>query len=476
MTGGSDLPDLLEPIGSDAFTGTEVPAGRFGQQRARWALRGDLDVEQPHLLPSPAHPSQWRDESVGWGLVLPEREGTKPTLLATADDAPEPIRTLVAKRGGKVLRYAAAEGYARWTLRDYRDGADLLTAASPPGTGRRQLPMYLLIYGTPAEIPWELQYSLNMVRYVGRLDITGDALSNYVSALLDDWSESRTRYSAPVLWSVDHGSGDITTLMRESICAPIFAKLSEDVDICATRYIDGSTERASCGALVEALETNKPSLIITTSHGLTGPLDDLDAMRARLGMLVDGNLATASPEQLLTNWQPDGAIWFAQACCSAGASHPSAYHGLFDADSMLASVLEGVSALGAMTAPLPRALLGAPRPLRAFVGRVEPTFNWTMAYPPTRQRLTHDLQRALYDRLCTAQPVGLAMRECYEAIGALLLTRDQEVGEYNRHTGDAARSALEMVLYSTVTAQDRAATVILGDPTVAIPLPDKGRR
>jgi hypothetical protein len=28
-----------------------------------------------------------------------------------------------------------------------------------------------------------------------------------------------------------------------------------------------------------------------------------------------------------------------------------------------------------------------------------------------------------------------------------------------------------MALYSKVTAQDRAATVILGDPTVAIPLP-----
>jgi hypothetical protein len=32
-----------------------------------------------------------------------------------------------------------------------------------------------------------------------------------------------------------------------------------------------------------------------------------------------------------------------------------------------------------------------------------------------------------------------------------------------------------MVLYSNVTAQDRAATVILGDPTVAMPGPAPGR-
>jgi hypothetical protein len=36
---------------------------------------------------------------------------------------------------------------------------------------------------------------------------------------------------------------------------------------------------------------------------------------------------------------------------------------------------------GARISPLPRALLGAEKPLRAFVGHVEPTFDWTLRDP-----------------------------------------------------------------------------------------------
>ena len=43
--------------------------------------------------------------------------------------------------------------------------------------------------------------------------------------------------------------------------------------------------------------------------------------------------------------------------------------------------------------------------------------------------------------------------------------------DYEVATGAAAKSKLDMLLYSRVTAQDRASTVILGDPTVAIPTP-----
>lgn len=472
MSHAANLSSFTQPVSSDAFTGEQAASGRFVQKHARWTLNHCLEATQPRLVPTPVDPSHWMDDRIGWGIVLPDRPGADPASLASAYDAPQPIQELVAKRQGKVLRYAAAPGYKRWTLRDYTSG-DLLFAASAQGMGPKQLPMYLLIYGSPQEIPWELQYALNPVRYVGRLDITGDALSNYVCALLDDWAGSEARYAAPVLWSVDHGGGDITTLMRESICGPIFEKLSADEDMRAVRYVNGSAEPASCDALVEALKSNTPSLVITTSHGQTGPLENPRAMRANLGMLVDENQETVRSERLLTSWQPDGAIWFAQACCSAGAGSPSVYSGLFEARSTLAQVLDGVSTLGATTAPLPRALLGASKPLRAFVGRVEPTFNWTMSYPPNRQRLTSDIQRAIYDRLCTAQPVGLAFHECYEAIGSLLIARDQQLRDYNRHAGDVGRAALEMALYSTVTAHDRAATVILGDPTVAIPLPNK---
>jgi hypothetical protein len=76
---------------------------------------------------------------------------------------------------------------------------------------------------------------------------------------------------------------------------------------------------------------------------------------------------------------------------------------------------------GATVAPLPTALLGAPRPLRAFVGHVEPTFDWTLRDPNNKQVVTHVLRAALYKNLyqqdwCT--PIGYALKDVFKEAGA----------------------------------------------------------
>jgi hypothetical protein len=333
------------------------------------------------------------------------------------------------------------------------------------------VPKYLLIYASPAEIPWHIQYALNPVRCVGRLDLTGDALDHYVTALLDGWSRSVASYASPVVWAVDHGGGDITTLMRDTVAAPIHDAFSRDTEMASATFIDGTAQPASVDALHAALVANRPSLVVTSSHGMTGPLGDEDAMRATLGLPVDQSHQLLAPDALLAEWQPDGAIWFAQACCSAGSDSPTAYAGLFEAGSLLDETLTGIATIGAMTSPLARALLGAAKPLRAFIGHVEPTFDWTLRFPPNRQVLTSDLETAIYTRLCDGQPVGLAMSGYYPAIAALLTQYVQSRQTYDSLIGPEAKPSLDMLVYSRVTAHDRASTVILGDPTAALPLP-----
>jgi hypothetical protein len=167
-------------------------------------------------------------------------------------------------------------------------------------------------------------------------------------------------------------------------------------------------------------------------------------------------------------------VWLAQACCSAGSEAPSLYQGLFDPTSAVGSVLDSVAGLGAMVAPLPRALLGAPRPLRAFIGHVEPTFDWTLVFPPTRQQITSSLVNLMYTRVCSGRPIGLAFDESrlYNSVGSLLIGHASAVSQYTvAHGATPRRAALDMALYSKVTAFDRAGTVLLGDPTVAVPMP-----
>lgn len=452
-------------VSIDAFTGQGRVSGRFATDVTDWALATSPYSYRAARRPNPPHLDDWRDARVGWGLVLPERPDVD---LATAADAPTPIQELVAARSAKVLRYTPG-GVGEWTLRDYAARNEFFTPAAAVGTGPRELPQYLLIYATPEEIPWHVQYGLQPVRFVGRLDLTGVALERYVAALLGEWAGAACSYRSPVVWAVEHGAADITALMRDTVAAPIYDELRADAEMPSAAFVDGRVTPATVDGLRTLLAANNPALVVTSSHGMTGPLSDVDAMRASLGLPVDHDDAVLDPDALLAEWQPDGAVWFAQACCSAGSDSPSTYSGLFESGSILDQTLTAIAGVGATTSSLPRALLGAAKPARAFIGHVEPTFDWTLSFPPNRQVLTDDLVRAVYQGIAGGRPVGLAMSDYYRAIGSLL--QMYERARIDLHDNGSGSGALDTVVYSRVTAHDRANTVIYGDPTVATSLP-----
>ena len=127
-------------------------------------------------------------------------------------------------------------------------------------------------------------------------------------------------------------------------------------------------------------------------------------------------------------------------------------------------LLEGIAALGAHVAPLPEALLGAPKPLRAFIGHVEPTFDWTIRHKETGQPLTTSIRQALYNRLFQPDPVGYALREPYSHVGELYAERDAAYRAF-----DNGEDTEAIAMAAQLGARDRQSMVILGDPTVALP-------
>ena len=189
-------------------------------------------------------------------------------------------------------------------------------------------------------------------------------------------------------------------------------------------------------------------------------------MAAQLGLLVDVK-KTVTPAAQVATEAAYGAIWYAHACCSVGSDGVSQFKGLVQAGTVLSDTLLAVEKCGAMTGPLSRQLLGSETPVRAFVGHVEPTFNWTLRTPDTGQAITHHIVAGLYNQLhlATRPPVGLAMATYYANVGGLLKDHLQEVEGVNRHVA----GALERAMRAKLVALDRLATVILGDPTVALP-------
>lgn len=460
-------------LAANLWTGDASPTATLDEAARKWGLKARMEkVSRALAAAEPVDLRDWRHPQVGWGLVLPDDDALPAAARATADDAPEPIRALLAARAGApVLRYRAETG-ARFLRRYYPDGSaqDIaISGGGARGVAPGALPYYLLIYAAPEVIPWRFQYLLNQPCFAGRLTLTGTALENYVNALLKTWDGAGCDPHQPVVWTVDYGGGDITTLMRKAIAEPVAEKLAADSQIGAgVRLLDD--EEATFAALKTTLAQRQPALIVTTSHGQTGPLHDPAQMAAALGVPVDGQHLTLDIDALLAAWQPDGAIWYAHACCSAGCDSVNSYKELAPAGSALASVLDGVAALGAQVAPLPQRLLGADKPLRAFIGHVEPTFDWTLRQPETGQVLTRTTIAALYDHMHRAQPepVGMAFNPGYKVVGELFQQWQQLTTQFASAAADRDFIRL-MTASAQLAALDRQSLVILGDPTVALP-------
>jgi hypothetical protein len=116
---------------------------------------------------------------------------------------------------------------------------------------------------------------------------------------------------------------------------------------------------------------------------------------------------------------------------------------------------------------LPVALLGAKKPLRAFIGHVEPTFDWTLISEDMAQPLTSSIKYALYNNLFEKNPmtVGGAFDRYYRQVGNLFNEQDTALTNLQHFVQDAEHAALR----ARLGALDRRSLVIHGDPAVALP-------
>ena len=112
----------IDTLASNAWCG-QAASGPLAEGSLGWAMGRDLPRPGQGMAPEVVDLDDWRQEKVGWGVVLPEREVFPPADKAAGADAPAPIRELMAERGhAPVLRWAPELKEGR--LRRYASKAD----------------------------------------------------------------------------------------------------------------------------------------------------------------------------------------------------------------------------------------------------------------------------------------------------------------------------------------------------------------
>jgi hypothetical protein len=428
-----------------------------------WGVRTYRD---PFVRAPPAKDlSSWEDQDIGWGLVLPSGNVDN-NEKHRCEDAALPLRELAHRRSAPVFRYERDVPAGKVRQYDEQGLARDLALTGARGRGPYRIPEYLLIAGSPAEIPWSYQYQLQTGAMVGRLDLDDAGLGHYVEGLLCNWANSDRQAAFPTIWAVDHGHPDITRLMRKVIADPLAAKFSGDpeFDMGGGYLVDRFATHAN---LRERVQSRRPAFVATSSHGAIQPLTDPQALLRQVGVMVD---VDHSPLDLRAAPDPPlGSIWYAHACCSAGCDAPSSFQGAVGASSTLGDVLSALATVGPATAPLPRALLGKKQPIGAFVGHVEPTFDWTLQDRGNKQVTSGHIVSALYDTLHRADrpSIGFAMATYLRHVGYLITRLNATIDEINAMRADVGEAFMLRLI-----VDDLRATVILGDPTVRLPLPN----
>ncbi|MBN2391536.1 MAG: hypothetical protein JXR84_12495 [Anaerolineae bacterium] len=455
-------------------------------------LNAWLDILLDSFTPGPRRKGlvSWADplklDEAGWGVIFPAM--MSPERLATIQEALEPLLALRRRQAGELYKvYMDEEGYRPGeNARNFlsRHNADPSQPANPKGNG---VPYYLLLVGSPEEIPFEFQYGLDVQYAVGRVDFDDGAdycayARSVVAAEADDFQLAPDVVFFPVL-----NSGDETTwLSAQYLVKPLAERLEKRIEVArsgkeADTFPDWkvtviSSEQTTREKLLDVLSCDKaPALLFTASHGMQFDPGDPAKQRDNQGALVCADWQGPAEKQVLPDYYLSGdvlaahqdvnllgTIAFLFACYGAGTPRLDDYHrcAFMDRGAVIAE--------RPFTAALPKAMLSlAQGGALAVIGHIERV--WSLSYLGPGQHagpgeLRHTEHLAVFesavDRLLHGYPVGAAMD--YFDMRYAALSAELTGAFESRVESDAYLAEL------WTSNHDARGYVVIGDPAVRL--------
>jgi hypothetical protein len=418
----------------------------------------------------------------GWGVVFPAAHGEDhPARKALGPLLRHREQQVGDAARFKVLSYGDAEGRPEeWSGWLARHGVSAGTVEP------RKVPFYLLLVGSPAEMPFAFAHMLGLEYAVGSLHFdtpeeyaayaesvvayeTGDTVPTAGEAVFfGPRHDQATRLSADLL--LDPLVGGVPGADRPPVVEQAFMESRKTLGTRAAQFkarkVVGA--RATKDALLETLSppagAKPPSLIFTASHGMAFPAGHADQAGAQGALLCQdwpgaGSISPAyylSGADVPSDARLHGVVTFHFACYGAGTpSHDRFFHKPGRRPPQIAP--------RPFVAALPKRLLSHPGGgALACIGHVERAWGYSIVSNTSSPQLI-PFENAI-GRILSGKPVGLAMKDFSEKYAALSadLTRILE------KVGFGFAPPADRLARLWVERNDAEGYFVLGDPAVRL--------
>lgn len=338
----------------------------------------------------------------------------------------------------------------------------------------KKTPQYILIVGSPQQVPFLFQSVLDTAANVGRVAFDSlDDLQTYVEKVIRlDTADAPVVDRESVFFAPDAGLPDPTYFSREYMALPMAAHVRDTFNMNTVKIIGGEATKQN---LETALRTRRPGLVYTASHGLgltNQPFDMQKRLNGAICCQTSGQLTLDDlfkAEDIPTDPFLEGAIFFQFACFGYGTPAMSDYAHWLD------NVPEQYTEAD-FVAALPKKLLAHPRGPIAYIGHLDTAFLHGFADVEDPYILDRWHTRiapfvTAVDKLLGVQPSGYAMLDMntrYSVCNAMITST---YDRYQRAPFEWTPERKQKFLDRWITRGDAQNYMVLGDPGVRLRLP-----
>jgi len=405
--------------------------------------------------------------SAGWGIIFPA--DTDPAVKEALGDL---LKHRQGQAGEFFKVYEGTDGF-----RPEEDKSKFLArhGAGPGPADPKKVPYYLLIAGSPAEIPYRFQSQLDVQYATGRIHFeTVEEYAHYARSVVEAESKPLSVPRQVTFFGVANADDRATGLSAEQLIKPMAGSLKSEVPGWNFETIAGDeATKAHLARLLGGDET--PALLFSASHGMSFPMDSKRQLPHQGALLCQdwpgpqkwtGEIPQEfyfAGDDLESQTDLKGLIAFFFACYGAGTP-------AFDEFAKQAFKDRSAIAPHAFLAQLPAKMLSRPKGgALAIIGHVERAWGYSFLWPKAGSQT--EVFESTLKRLMSGYPVGAAveyLNERYAELSTVLSDQLEEV-EFGKLVDPYELAGL------WTANNDARGYAVIGDPAVRLPVAQTGQ-